>query len=345
MARVQAGGDDDRARHQQDRDRARTLEAAFRSTQREVAHLRSRLRRADAEARTLRVEREAGELDSLLLRGLLRSPAFDWDRYLRADEPAALDLGADAAPLPAPAWAAFAPEGAGGLDALLTVLPGTERVRRRRTSTARRRFEQARFEHERAEIDRRERVRRREVAHRERVAEHRRGVEEHNRGWRELREGVRARDPGCLARLLGFVLRELPLPEGFPRAAEVVCTPDAAGARVRVELPPARVVPAVLAYVASADRDEPQEVRRSAEQVGVLHRSVLAQVVLLQLRELFGVDPGLHRVRLSGRVDDADGGGELLRVETERAAFDRLGLGAVVDAGAWLGEVGGSFVA
>ncbi|WP_214405717.1 hypothetical protein [Pseudonocardia lacus] len=340
MARVQAGGGDDRARRERDGQRQRSLEAAFRRTQQEIVHLRGRLRRADAEARTLRAERGTIELEQLLLRGLRRDPAFDWDRYQRRDEPEALDLGADAEPLPVPVWAAFAPEEAGGVDTLLTALPGTDRIRRRRTSTARRRFEQARFDHERGEIARRERVREREVAHRERVAEHLRAVEEHNRGWRELREGVHARDPGCVARLLGFVLRELPLPAGFPRAAEADCSPDAEEATVRVELPTAAVVPPVLAYTASADLDEPDKVRRSAAQVRALHRSVLAQVVLLQLRELFGADPGLRLVRFSGRTGD---GAEVLGVEVDRESFDRLGLGVVVDPDAGLRLLGAAF--
>ncbi|MCO1656232.1 hypothetical protein [Pseudonocardia humida] len=339
MAREQGGGADDRARRRlaQERQRSRTMEAAARRTEREVADLRSALRRVDAQARTLRVEREVAELDLLLLRGLRRSPVFDWDRYRRHDEPEALDLGPDAVPQPGPVWEAYAPAGSGALDALLTTVPGTDRMRRRRTSIARQRFEQARFEHERAEIDRRRRVREREVAHRASVAEHHRAVEKHNRDWRELRAGVLARDPGCVARLLGFVLRELPLPVGFPRAAEVGCSPDAREAAVRVELPTAEVVPAVVGYTASAELDEPAAVPRTAEQVGVLYRSVLTQITLLQLRELFGVDPGLGLVRLTGYTGD---GTALLRVETDRAAFDRLGLGAVIDADAGSGGLG-----
>jgi restriction system protein len=335
VATGQSGNDRVRSELAQVRQDKKAAEASLRRSQRENTALREQLRRADAEARTLRAERAATELELVLLRGMRRDPAFDWDAKQWRYEPPPLDLGADAAPRPVPVWEAFLPPET-ALVTVLGSLPGAERVRQRRVAAAKQRYAEAVSEHEHAEAARRERVRRSEREHAERVAEGRRKAEAHNRDWQQLREGVRARDPQCVARLLYFALQHLPLPAGFPREAGVTCSPDAQEADVRVELPPVDVVPPVSGYAASAEVDEPAKVRRSDEEVAALHRSVVGQVALLQLRELFGADPQLRRVRFTGCV----GGAEHVVVDVQRPAFVALGLGATLDPEACLGALG-----
>jgi restriction system protein len=77
------------------------------------------------------------------------------------------------------------------------------------------------------------------------------------------------------------------------------------------------VVPAVREYRYAPGTDEQLEVPRPAGQIAALHLLVVAQVVLLCLREVFAADPGLGSVTFHGYA----AGESVVSVRTQRAAF------------------------
>jgi restriction system protein len=198
-------------------------------------------------------------------------------------------------------------------------LAGNARYRRQ-LADARAAYEAAMAEYERAEAERQLRfdeARRRYVTQ---VAEERRRVEEHNRQVDAFLAALRRREPVAVTRFLRMVLDAEPLPTTFPRSAEVSWPGEASWPTVRFELPGPEVVPAAAAVRYDRPTDELRELPRPAHEVAALHRSVLAQVVLLCLRDLFAADPSLDAVTFAGHVRGAD----VIRVDTRRAAVEAL---------------------
>ena len=272
-------------------------------------------RAAEADRRSRALAERVAELRTVLERGLRRNPRIDLAR-LRAEftEPAP-DLGTVGWRATPPDWSRYEPPPPSVVDRLA----GGAR-HRRQLAAARAESETARAQYERAEAERRLRfdeARRRYVS---RLAEERRRVEEHNRRVDAFVAALRRREPAAVAGQLGMVLDAVPLPASFPRAAEASWPTGAPWPVVRVELPGREVVPAVGAVRYHRPTDELRELPRPAEEIAALHRSVLAQVVLLCLRDLFAADPDLDAVTFTGRVR----GVEVVRVGTHRAAVTAL---------------------
>jgi hypothetical protein len=80
------------------------------------------------------------------------------------------------------------------------------------------------------------------------------------------------------------------------------------------------VVPAVRAVRYDRPTDELRELPRPADEAAALYRSVVAQVVLLCLRDLVVADPALAAVTFVGQVR----GAEVVRVSTHRDAVQQL---------------------
>jgi restriction system protein len=131
---------------------------------------------------------------------------------------------------------------------------------------------------------------------------------------------LRRREAAAVARFLGMVLDAEPLPAAFPRSAEVSWPARASWPVVRFALPGPEVVPAAAAVRYHRPTDELREQARPADEIAALHRSAVAQVVLLCLRDLFVADPGLEAVTFIGHVREAD----VVRVDTRRAAVEAL---------------------
>lgn len=70
-----------------------------------------------------------------------------------------------------------------------------------------------------------------------------------------------------------------------------------------MQLPGRHAVPTVRGYKYVQTRDEIQPVPRPAKETGELYRSLVAQVALLALRDLFEADPRLASIGFNGHVD------------------------------------------
>ena len=272
-------------------------------------------RAAEADGQTRALAGRIGELRSILERGLRRNPRIDLAGMRAEFTPPAPDLGAVGWRAIPPDWSRYEPPA----PSVVGRLAGNARYRRQ-LADARAAYEAAQAEHERAEAERQQRfdeARRRYVTQ---LAEERRRVEDHNRRVDAFAAALRRREPTAVARFLGMVLDAEPLPSSFPRSAEVSWPAGASRPLVRFELPGPEVVPAAAAVRHNRATDELRELARPAEQVAALHRSVVAQVVLLCLRDLFVADPGLDAVTFVGHVRGVD----VIRVDTRRAAVEAL---------------------
>lgn len=294
---------------------ARRAERAARKEQAERAerqYFADRAAAADRRSRAL-ADRVA-ELSSVLERGRQRNPRIDLAALRAEFRPPAPDLGSVGWRAVPPDWSRFQPPAPSVLDRLA----GGTRYRQQ-VAAARVRYEAARAEYERAEAERQLRFDEARRRYATQLAEERHRVETHNRAVEAFAGALRRREPDAVCRYLALVLDALPLPEPFPRAVEVL--PAAEGRPVvRVELPGPEVVPPVAAVRYDRARDELREVPRPAAEISALHRSVVSQVVLLCLRDVFAADPGLSGVTLIGHIR----GAQVVRIDSGRAAAEAM---------------------
>lgn len=331
MARGQGRYDHEQWARQQvrkDQQRSRSEEAAARAEERERKQRRDAEGKADAERLTAALDQRIAELGSILVRGLDRSARFDWSACRRTDDPPPLDLGDRGVPARQPTWLDFRPDEPGVIGGLF----GGRSRREQREAAAQERYREALREYEENETHRRVWVQEQETAHQARVVAHQEEVGKHNHGWEVLQAGVERRDRGSVDAFLKLILDAVPLPEGFPRRAEVAYSPRGEQAVVRVELPPLDVVPAVAGFWYVMKDEERREKRRPDAQRAQLYRSVVCQVALLHLRDLLEADPALESVEFGGHVhatNPATGQREyvcLVSVAVDRERFAELNL-------------------
>lgn len=175
-------------------------------------------------------------------------------------------------------------------------------------------------------------------------------IRAHNVGLAGTADALRVGEPETVVEFFSAVLfASAAWPEGFPR--EVAAAYDGAGRTFVLDwdLPEYEVVPAAkgVKYLPSTDQDK--EVPRPVTQRRALYRDVLAQSVLLAVRELFVADRGgvLESVALNGYVGGVDPATGLAgrvcvaSVVVGRRDFDRLNLELVGAVECLTGALGG----
>jgi restriction system protein len=239
-----------------------------------------------------------------------------------------LDLGEYAAPLPKPDWADFAPPEPGVLAGLF----GSRGRHERRLVTARDEYERACRDYDSAEAATQQWVRSEAVRHDGVVHAHRAEVERHNREVEALAAGIENRNRESVQAYLEIALSRTPIPNELPRQVEIAYTPRGEQAVVRVELPPLDVIPTVATYTYIATTAKMREKARPKGQVAQLYRSLVSQIALLYLRDLFASDASLENVELGGHVHAINPGtGQreypcLISVGVDRGSYDTLNL-------------------
>lgn len=291
----------ERARVRAEREEERRVRAAERARardQRERQAAYRRQREADARRRTEELEARVEALGSLLVEGC-RAAAFRPGRLEQPERVEPFDPGALAQPVPMPDQRHYQPQGGRGFGA-----------GRRAAQEAYERDWRA------AQAAEAERVRRLDAYRREyerwaadRLAEIRR----HNEGVAELAAEVRAGDPDAVVEYFTAALYHSTYsspvwPEGLPREVSAAYAPAARQLVLDWELPRYEIVPEIKSVRYMPSTDEDRETARPATQRRALYRDVLAQVVLLALRDLFAADESgaLESVALNGFVDDHD---------------------------------------
>ncbi len=80
--------------------------------------------------------------------------------------------------------------------------------------------------------------------------------------------------------MLAVVLNRVPLPNNFPRQAEITYSSELEQAVVRFQLPGREVVPTVRGYKYVQTQDKTQATTRPVKEIGEMYRSLVAQVAL-----------------------------------------------------------------
>lgn len=285
---------------------ARRIERTRRKIREEAADRQYFADRADdARRRSRQVEARLVELRMILDRGLRRTPRIDLAGLREQFHQPAPDLGSVGWRASPPDWSRFEPA-----PSVVGRVVGAARYQRQ-LATARASFAAAVADYEKAEAERQRRFADARQRYASRLAEERLRVDEHNRSVDAFAAAWHRREPDAVGRYLAMVLDAVPLPWGLPRAVSVSETV------VRFALPGADVVPAVREFRYDPGTDEQAGIPRPAGEIAALYRLVVAQVVLLCLRDLFAADPGLASVTFHGYA----AGESVVSVSPQREAF------------------------
>jgi len=326
------------ARHRAESQTARALERArkaYARAQREEEREKSRLY---AESRAAEVAEENQQLEHRLsdLHGLL-SRALDVDSFLDLDTlrhelvlPTFDAKGLDVPEAPAD-LGSYLPKAPSFLAKLW---PGVGANHERQVTAGRAKYEQD-------ERSRAERGVAREQALSQARAEYHRQVlaaeDEHTvqqASLEELKRQFAVGEPKAVVEYFPLVLEASSYPGDFPRRAKIAYVPDSKQLVAEFDLPSFDLVPRVDSYRYVKARDEITVTTRSLAQRKALYVSVISQITVRTLHELFEADRTgyIDSVVLNGYVEAIDAGtGNSVRpcivtVRTTRDAFVRLNL-------------------
>ncbi|MFF3558551.1 restriction endonuclease [Streptomyces sp. NPDC002574] len=290
-SQVQRERDAERQQRAYERDMARghrEQQAAYR-----------RHREADARRRTEELDAQVAALGGLLAAGC-RAPAFRSAALVRPERIEAFAPGPLAHPLAMPDPNQYQAQGGWGLGA---------HRRAQAQDEARARFERDWHAAQAAEQQRQRQL----AEYRQQYDQWASGqlaeIRRHNAATAEMAAALRDGDPEAAVEYFSAALyASSAWPEAMPRQLSAAYDPSGRELVVNWELPKYDIVPEAksVRYVPSADQDK--ETARPVAQRRALYRDVLAQSVLLVLRELFAADEfgALESVALNGFVDDHD---------------------------------------
>ncbi len=298
--------------------------AEQRAWEKEQKRLRD-LAGAEEEARrNEEIRRWVETLEHLLTWSLSRPARVDF-RAMKAPLPQ-FQPGTLASPLPAPDPEAFKPKLP---NRLAKRLPGAQERFQRRWQQGRTAFERAQAEWQQAERHRQEQLARATARHEAATT----AAHEQHRRIAELAADFQTGKRAAVERCLTSTLQASQYPAGFPHAFTLIYRRREQELLVEYEFPRARdVIPseASYRYVKTKELIEPKQ--RTPADAQRLYKSVLAQVTMRVLHELFTADQpaNVGRIAFNGVVDDIDPSTgrptrpKLVSVRTGREAF--LGL-------------------
>lgn len=305
-----------REAEREQRDEERAQAAAEKERQRQHAAER----KATAEQKTAQLARTVEELEGILVGGLGRPGRLDVTSLYRKPRIPKLKLGSLEARIPEPEF--VAPPEPGKLFKVIW-----QRRYQRELEEARQRYQNDLALARRMERDRQRQVAAKEQEHEAAHQHIRAEAQRYNEVLVALERGVAARDKASVEQYIQLVLSAVPLPSKFPHHAEVTFSPGAEQVVVQFELPQRDVVPTVRSYQYVQRSDEERATNRPVKEVATLYRSVVSQVALLCLRNIFQSDDKLDRIGFNGHVhaiNPATGDREfpcMVSVDVERKSF------------------------
>jgi restriction system protein len=300
--------------------------AAEKAAERERKLRETEAGKATAERLNEDLRARVARLESILRRGLGREAAIDLNTLVRHDEFPPLNLGLYRAAAPPPVWSAPPEPGA------FAGLFGAKSRHAQRLAAARDAFERAQADYDRAEVARKEWVREETARYDAALLAHQDDVARHNSRIALIAAGMGERDRESVQYYLELALSGTLLPDDVPHLAELAYSPQGEQAVVRFQLPAVDVIPAVESHTYVASTGTLREKKRSAAQVEQLYRSLVSQITLLYMRDLFECDPELDNVELGGHVhfvNPATGQPEypcLISIAVDRARYREINL-------------------
>jgi restriction system protein len=312
MARQARAAERTQVAYVRDQQRAhREAERAYKAAQREVAADAKRSKELYAEARLAEVAAANADLAAKLgdLTGLLTS-TLDVDDFIdiaklrKAVRHPAFDPGSHGQSIPPPLWEQFAPAPPTGLGKLF----GGKVKYEQAVAAARHQFAAAQGHHQAAERARHGALSHAQARYTEECVAREDEVAAANAGIDAFAAAFAAGDPNAIVEYFDLVLGNSVYPGDFPQHYRLACVPESKQLVVEYDLPTLDVVPTVREYRYVRSKDEITSSARPAKDVKALYASVVAQMTLRTLHELFEADRAgwIDTVVFNGIVSTTD---------------------------------------
>jgi restriction system protein len=258
----------------------------------------------EAARKTEAVERRVAQLESLLRTSLARDPCVSFDSLRVTVAIPPLNLGQQANPIPGPQWADFAPKPP---SMMRRMFGGSQRYQAS-YEAAEQEFARAQADHQRQESARQRRVAETRAAWNRRAADAERKAEAHNAHISDLTVGFREHDRFAVSEYVQTVLDRSPYPEGFPTERHVGYVPESSLLAVEWFLPTFDIIPAHKEFRHVKTRKAVEPTARPPADAQRLYNSVIAQIAVRTVREVFMVTPEdmVSTVVFNGHVDTVD---------------------------------------
>ena len=304
------------------------------SEEKERARLYVEMRQAETESLNQDLAARLEELNSLLATTLEVDDFLDFETFKQSQEIPPFEPGVLAEASAAPEEAEFLPA---PLSFWRRLVPNAMERHAAETELGRKRYQEALATHAEQEKGRLERLAAARQQHEERVKSILQEDAHQHAEIDEFRAAFEADQPDAVVSYFTAVIESSGYPEGFPRHAKLAFVPESRQLVVEYDLPAFDVVPEVGAYKYVRARDEMAETARPATQRRALYSSVLAQVTIRTLHEIFEADRAgkVETVVFNGHVETVDRGTGrevrpcLVTVRTTRQVFQELDLSRI----------------
>lgn len=282
---------------------------AQRAYQRALAAEAKEQQRLYVESRMASVELDNQNLDDQVSRfGSLLQETLDVDDFLD------FETLKEATPLPTfepgplsveeapPDPSVFVPNPPAALGKLV---PGSQQRYLRRYQAGKVAYEAAVQEHRDREAERLRQLAAASNAHNETVAGIEAGLTAQHSEVEAFKAAFESGEPEAVSRYCALVLEASVYPEGFPQRFRLAFVPESRQLVVEYDLPPFSAVPAVAEYRYVRAGDKITEKPRPARERQGLYKSVVAQVTVRTIHELFEADRSglIETIAFNGHVE------------------------------------------
>jgi restriction system protein len=235
---------------------------------------------------------------------------------------------------PPPSPNAYKPPEPTGIQKLL---PGTKEKYAKEISTAQELYRADVYAHAQRETARQQALEVERKRYQQYATEEQRKVAAQHAEIDNFQQELNARSPLVVRNYFTMVLDASAYPDGFPQHAELAYVPESKQLIVEYDFPPFVIIPTAASYKYVKTKDEITETARPQQQRKALYSSLVAQVTLRTLYELFTADRLEHIdiIVFNGYVASIDKGtGHSMRtclvtVRTSRDTFMHLNLSQV----------------
>ena len=319
------------------RDRARHLRdasALSREQQREAERQHVRQQEQEVENLNTALEQQVDALKSLLSDGIKNAGPLDFASLKRKAEPVPFEPGKLATREPEPTVDRYVPPPLGGLQRLM---PGAKRTHAEATELALKAFERDVAAHHQREEARAKALADARTAHGEELKKRQSEADEWNQQVDQFAADFANGARASITDYFRIALENSDYPEDFPAAMRVAYVADSKQLVVEYECPTLDSVPEDSGYKYVKSKDENASTARPVAQRRALYASVIAQITLRTLHEVFSADVRTYAdtIVFNGHVTAIDKGtGQevhpcVVTVRTSRDVFAKINLAQV----------------
>lgn len=279
----------------------------MKSTEKERQKYYTNLRHAEVNLANVQLDVQIFQLESLLKATLSIDDYFDL-RTLTITPKIPQFVSPDVGRLPTkPDPQTYLPPPPKGIKAKF---PGVKEKYRQEYGAARERYKRAFENYKQQMLALKAKVDSAKESYKQTVHEIRAQADAHNSRVDQFRKEFEAGRPDAITDYFMFVLEASLYPDNFPQHAKLAFIPESKQLVVEYDLPPFDVVPEIGSYKYIKTKDEIASSSRPASQRKSLYSSVIAQVAIRTIHELFEADRlgHLETIVFNGYVDSIDRG-------------------------------------